>query len=73
MVVLKFIDRKASTLWASEGIYQRRPIRYVAFCTPACPWCDVDQVTMLPDVALLKIFDFYIELPIEVTDRSAAH
>jgi hypothetical protein len=71
MVVSKFTDRRASTQWASEGIYQR-PIGYVAFFTPARPWCDVGQVTMLPDVALPRIFDFYIsELPIEAWHTDA--
>ena len=50
----------------SEGIYQRRSIGYVAFCTSTHSWCDVGQVTMLPNVALLRIFDFYVGgLPIE--------
>ena len=65
------MDRKASTQWASEGTCRRRPIRYVALYTPDRPWCDVGQVTMLPNVgsyvALPRIFDLYI------TYRSVAH
>ena len=61
------LTEKQAYLWNEKGYTKRSRCTYV-FCTWPAPtvnrdWCDVAQVTIdiIPDVALLDIFDFYVD------------